>query len=221
VRLNFIPGQHQINPMPSNLFAVADAVTKSPESYAHFINNAYQSYLGRSPDGAGLQYWLGRMQQGLTDEQVEAGFIGSPEYIANHGGSSAGWVRGMYQDLLGRSPAPSEVDYWLQQMADGMSPTQVALGFATSPEREGERVGNIYEAVLGRRAGASEVNYWVNVFEQGSTSEDVAAGFLSSPEFYNNMGKANILNWLQAVYQDALYRPASTGEISFWQSQLH
>jgi uncharacterized protein YkwD len=220
VRLNFIPGYRQSNAMPGNLLAVAGTVAKSPESYSHFINTAYQAYLGRGPDGAGLQYWLNRMQQGMTDEQVEASFIGSQEYIAHHGGTSA-WISGMYQDLLGRSAAQSEIDTWLNQMAHGESATQVALGFATSPEREGERVGNTYEVVLGRKAGASEISYWVNVFEHGGTTEDVAAGFLSSPEFYNNMGKANLVNWLQAVYQDALHRPATTGEIGYWETQLH
>ena len=58
-----------------------------------------------------------------SDEQVESFFLGSQEYIANHGGTGQAWVVGMYQDLLGRQPAPSEVDGWLQALAGGASTT--------------------------------------------------------------------------------------------------
>jgi hypothetical protein len=41
------------------------------------------------------------MQHGVTDEQLEVKFLASPEYISTHGG--AGWVQGMYFDLLKRT----------------------------------------------------------------------------------------------------------------------
>ena len=48
----------------------------------------------------------------------------------------------------------------------------------------------------------------------------MAAGFLLSQEFYNNMGKGNVVNWLQSVYLDVLHRTASSGELAYWQTQL-
>jgi uncharacterized protein YkwD len=221
VRLNFTPNGTQLNNSPTNLFQVADTFTHSAENFQHFITNAYQTYLKRNPDAAGLSYWVSRMQQGLTDEQLEASFIGSPEYIANHGGSTAAWVSGMYQDLLGRAASASEVTTWLTKINQGMSQSDVAYGFAASAEREGERVSTTYQVVLGRKATSSEIAYWVNRFEQGTTNEDVAAGFLSSQEFYNNRGQGNVVNWLQAVYQDVMHRTASSNEVAYWETQLH
>jgi hypothetical protein len=221
VRLNFLAsGKTQVNSSPNNLLQLAGMITHSAENFQHFATNAYQTYLRRSPDAAGLSYWVTRMQQGLTDEQLEASFIGSAEYVAGHGGASGAWVMGMYQDLLGRTAAQAEIDQWLQQMAQGMSANDVAYGFTSSPEREGQRISNTYQVVLGRKASADEVNYWVNRFEQGATNEDVAAGFIGSPEFYNRPGRGNVVGWLQAMYQDLLHRSASGNELVSWQTQM-
>src|SRR5579883_2573161 len=53
--------------------AIAAGLTHSAENYQGFLAQAYQSYLGRAPDASGEQYWVNRMSQGTTDEQVEAG----------------------------------------------------------------------------------------------------------------------------------------------------
>jgi uncharacterized protein YkwD len=220
VRLNFTPQGTHLNNLPTNLLQIASSFTHSNENYTDFINSAYQNYLKRNPSSSELTYWAGQMTQGMSDEQVEASFIGSSEYIADHGGSNSAWIAAMYQDLLGRTAAQSEINVWMQKMANGESATQVALGFSTSPEREGERINATYQVVLGRKASAAEVNYWVNQFEQGASNENVAAGFLGSQEFYNNIGGGNVVGWLQAVYKDVMHRTASTGELEYWQTQL-
>jgi uncharacterized protein YkwD len=221
VRLNFTPQGTQVNSLPGNLLQVAGTFTHSSENFQHFVTNAYQTYLKRNPNASEISFWVNAMTQGMSDEQVEASFIGSQEYIGNHGGSSAAWISSMYQDLLGRTAAQSEIDQWMQKLSDGMAPSDVAYGFAASPEREGQRISNTYLAVLGRKASAPEVSYWVNRFEQGASNEDVAAGFMGSPEFYNNIAHGNVVNWLQDVFQAVLHRSASSSELVYWQTQLH
>src|SRR5262249_4062405 len=135
---------------PAKLGTYANTITHSKEHYVQFVTNAYKQYLNRAPDPSGLGSWVGALQNGLTDERLEASFIGSPEYIANHGGPGAGWVKGMYQDILGRTPSQSEVDGWVQALNSGVSPQQVAYGFAASAEREGNRVRGDYQTFLGR-----------------------------------------------------------------------
>jgi uncharacterized protein YkwD len=220
-RLNFTPQGTRVDQIPGNLLQVAAMFTHSTENFQHFVTNAYQTYLKRNPSAWEINYWVSAMSQGVTDEQVEANFIGSAEYIANHGGTSRAWVSSMYQDLLGRAAAPSEIDWWLQNMARGTAASDVALGFAASAEREGQRISATYLIVLGRRATPAEVNWWVDRFQQGATNEDVAAGFLASSEFYDKLGHGNVVNWLQSVYQDVLHRWASSGELAYWQAQLH
>jgi hypothetical protein len=199
---------------------VALGLTQSAEYYSNVITTAYNQYLGRGPDASGLAYWVNQMQfKGLSDEHLEAGFIGSAEYIANHGGQGAGWIQGMYQNLLGRKPAASEVQYWLNQLAAGESTTAIAYGFAASAERESQRVQSDYTQYLGRSASPSEVAYWVNVFLSGSSNEQVVAGFISSQEYFQNHG-GNIVDWLFVAYRAVLNRPPDSAESQYWESQL-
>src|SRR5207302_3773615 len=175
----------------------------SREHYFHFVVGAYQQYLKRTPDDAGREFFIGNMLAGVySDEQVEAFFIGSQEYIANHGGTGRAWVIGMYQDLLGRTPSEAEVQNWVNVLNGGTPSTAVALGFAASPEREGIRVRFNYQTYLGRAASPDEVNLWVNGFVSGLTNEGMVAGFVGSPEYYLNgtKGRGNKAEWISKAY---------------------
>jgi streptogramin lyase len=209
--------------LPSNLGNAALIFTHSYENYANFITGCYQHYLGRSPGANEIPPWVSLMRHGLSDEQVEADFISAPEYIQDHGGLGAGWVESMYQDLLGRTPAPQEVNGWLVAMQNGWTPAQVAYGFAASPEREAIRVQQDYQQYLGRTASAAEVNGWVNAFlNLHYSNEDVTAGFIASWEYYNNpnRGKGDNTDWLLSVYRDVLHRLPGSGELAGWLAYL-
>lgn len=207
----------QIIAPPAALPSFALAVSRSPESFGYFITQAYQTYLDRSPDTQGYNNWLSAMTSGqVSDERLEAQFIGSPEYIANHGGAGAGWVTGMYVDLLKRTPSPLEVSSWVAQLNAGVAASSVAYGFAASAEREALRVRQNYQAFLGRSPAQSEVNAWVDQFvNHGMTNEIMAAYFVASPEYYRNTakGNGNTIQWLDAVFADILHRSISLSEL--------
>jgi uncharacterized protein YkwD len=207
---------------PANLTPVANQLTHSAESYAYFITQAYLRYLGRGPDGAGLSYWVGRMQGGLSDERLEAGFLGSAEYIANHGGTASGWVVGMYHDLLGRDPDPQGLSYWVARLAAGANPADVAYGFAASAERESTRINGDYLALLGRPADPQGLSYWLSAFLAGARNEDLVGGFLGSAEYYLNSGKGhgNKAGWVASAFLDALHRAASADDLLAWSNVL-
>lgn len=201
---------------PTNIGQLAQALSHSAESYTRFITNAYNVYLGRGPDPAGLSGWLSAMQNGsVTDEGLEAQFIGSAEYIANHGGAGAGWVTGLYQDLLGRTPSPSEVNTWVGQLNSGVSPYTVAFGFAASAEREGGKVAGFIQRILGRAPGPNEVNAWVAEFQRGMSNETIQARFVGSTEDYiGAKANNNAVRWIDFAYFDLLGRAATQAEIN-------
>src|SRR5262249_54067887 len=143
----------------------------------------------------GRDSWVGALQNGLTDEQLEAAFIGSAEYIQNHGGAGAGWIRGMYIDLLGRTPVQSEVDFWVAALQAGQREVAIAYGFAACDEREGIRVRADYGRYLGRQAIQPEVDFWVRVFHAGvKTNEGLVAEFVGSVEYFQGHFN-NIADW--------------------------
>jgi hypothetical protein len=202
-----------------SLPGAASAITHSDEQYGNFVTQAYQKYLGRTPQTSETNGWVGAMRSGLSDERLEANFIGSVEYIANHGGQGAGWVTGMYKDLLGRAPAQAEVDVWVNALNHGTSPRDVAYGFAASAEREGQRVQDDYSRFLGRPATQAEVNAWVDAFEHGASNEDVVAGFVGSQENFDRHGD-DVNTWTAGAYQSILGRQPSQIETSHWHDSL-
>jgi Tfp pilus assembly protein PilX len=192
----------------------------SAEHYAYQIENIYQQYLGRGADTGGQQFWVAAMQHGMTQEQLEADFIGSAEYIADHGGRGAGWVSGMYENLLGRTPDSSGLNFWVEHLASGANPVSVALGFAASAEREASKIASDYQALLGRAPDASEVDNWVNAFEHGVTNDDVMADFVGSSEFLQQH-EGNLIQFIDAAYQQLLGRSATSSELEYWYNFLH
>jgi hypothetical protein len=164
--------------------AFAAAMVHSADYYASIIRPTYERYLGREPDAAGLSYWVAQMQAGLTDERLEAGFVGSAEFYTHAGGTDSLWVDFMYQDLLGRAAESQGETYWVAQLAAGADRTSVAYGFAASLERERMRVQDDYFHYLGRQADTAGVDYWVTAFAHGTANEDVIAGFLASDEYF-------------------------------------
>jgi RHS repeat-associated protein len=164
---------------------VANLIDHSAEYFATIITPAYQQFLGRAPDAAGLAYWVGKMQNGLTDEQLEAGFIGSPEYYTHSGGTNQAWVDAMYNNLLGRAPDAGGDAYWIQQLAHGANRTSVAFGFAASSERESEHITADYLKYLGRVPDGAGLSFWLDQFvNHGKTNEDLITGFLASDEYF-------------------------------------
>jgi subtilase family serine protease len=190
-------------PPPGGLAFAANALTHSAEYYGNLVTAAYINYLGRAPAPSEVAGWVGVMQSGLSDEQLEAGFIGAPEFIAGNGGPGGGWVTALYEKLLGRAPASSEVSGWVTALNGGMTPTAIALFFASSPEREAQRITADYQTYLGRSPEPGIVAAWVNAFESGFSNENVIAGFVGSTEYFQKHFD-NIPDWIFHAYDDVL-----------------
>lgn len=165
---------------------VAALIDHSAEYFGNIIiTPAYLRFLGRAPDAAGLAYWVDQMQHhGLTDERLEAGFIGSAEFYEHAGGTDKAWVDAMYVDLLGRFPDAAGETYWVSKLSNGAQPSDVAYGFAASLERERQRITDDYMHYLGRLPDEQGLDYWVQQFADGVTNEDVITGFVASDEYF-------------------------------------
>jgi hypothetical protein len=119
-----------------------------------------------------------------------ASVLGSGEYYAAHGSSVAGFITGLYEDLLGRTASPGEILGWQGVLATGQSRTAVAFDILSSSEalrrqntatgwlndlleEENAWVGQVYEDVLRRRASRSETMRWARQLANGLSRHQV------------------------------------------------
>ena len=165
--------------------AVANGITYSTEYRTTLITAIYARYLGRTPDPAGLAGWLGAMNGGTTVAQIESGFFGSSEYYAASGGTDAAVVGQMYEDILGRTAAPSEIAGWVDQLKKGASTRQVSMGFLLSTEHLTTVVDGYYMDLLGRHIDPVGQAGWVAILQAGGRDEAIIAGIVASQEYYS------------------------------------
>ncbi|MFD2365132.1 Ig-like domain-containing protein [Pseudoduganella sp. GCM10020061] len=114
--------------------------------------------LGRAPDLGGLSFWS---RAGVSLSDVAAGVLRSAEWGSTPLGQAGdeAFVRGMYQDLLGREVDDDGLAFWMAALAgnSGVTRTDVLMAVALSTEhRDGVRTADGYkvgQAVLAEERG--------------------------------------------------------------------
>lgn len=209
-----------------------------------FVTRLYNIALDRKPDDKGLEVWTNWL---LTDAQcgtsVASGFVSSPEF-QNAGYDDATYVSKLYTMLLDREPEKAGLDYWVGQIKNGASKSEIFCGFANSPEfyelcesyginaghyilsadieknaRLNSFVTQLYNVCLGRDADKAGQEYWVENLYNGFTTGTAAVyGFVYSPEFLN----LNTTNeeYITALYRTFLGRNPLEEEVDGWKEFL-
>jgi hypothetical protein len=169
---------------------VASGIQHSPEALTRIVDGWYASYLARAPQNGEEQGWVSLLEQGVTEETVLDGILGSQEFLSRQArlfptaSPNQAFVEGLYSALLQRLPSPGEVNSWL-----ALLPTSgrgaVAEAFLLSSEFRSDVVASYYADLLHRPSAPapSEVNGWVN---SGMSLLDICVAFESSTEFFLN-----------------------------------
>ena len=101
----------------------------------------YNASFKRLPDADGLEYWINQFSSGANSIRVVASsFLGSAEFAERYGSNVTDekFVNTLYQNVLGRAPDTSGLNYWLGQLNSGAETRYEALlGFAESAENKG------------------------------------------------------------------------------------
>jgi hypothetical protein len=108
----------------------------------------YQAALGRTPDTAGLGFWINAMDDGHTLADVASSFIGSAEFAGKYGAhpSDADYVDALYANVLHRAADASGHDFWVHALQD-TSRAQVLADFSESPENQAQVIGAIQDGI--------------------------------------------------------------------------
>lgn len=202
---------------------VAQNFFESPEfqnkslSTEEYVTILYRSVMGREADSEGLNYWVGRIGNGVSRRAVLAMFIDSDEFrgISSSFGVTSGnivltdpvdanftvaeFVTAAYRTTLGRDPDASGLSYWVTELAAGrVSGAEMVASFVSSEEITNKNLSDngymylIYRSFLGRDCSSDEASYWISEKNSRSVSWRYIMNLISgSTEFItrcNNYG---------------------------------
>ncbi|MEO3386339.1 FG-GAP-like repeat-containing protein [Mesorhizobium sp. CAU 1741] len=96
----------------------------------------YQAAFDRTPDTAGLSYWIKSMDAGTALIDVASGFVSSAEFADVYGADASNetFVSTLYENVLGRDGEAAGIEFWVGQLQGGVTRAQVLAGFSESPE---------------------------------------------------------------------------------------
>ena len=160
------------------------------------IQQIYLAVLQRSASTADANAWSTATNGTLTDAQVIADIVSSPEAV-----EYVDPIVRLYQAAFGRIPDEAGLKGWENSFKSGaLSELQIVSDFISSAEftaRYGATNPNgaptsafvqlLYQNVLGRQGSQSEVSGWVN---SGQTDAEIMLGFVNSAEFISDTNSA-------------------------------
>lgn len=173
-----------------------------------FVEDLYQTILGRHADETGKANWMKALENGKTREAVLAGFVNSGEFTdmcdtysiprgtMEEDGSSVcnvnvrKFVLRNYAKALDRRGETNGVETWCHLInSNKMTPAQVAESFIRSEEFKNKKLSDeefveiLYETFLGRASDPAGKTTWLNCLKKGQSRDEVMKGFSNSAEF--------------------------------------
>jgi len=121
---------------------------------------------------------------------MEAGFVASDEYFMQAGSTISGWVARLYQHVLKRTPASSEVAFWAARASGGATRYQIALGFLLSTEHLSTVIDGYYQELLDRGIDPAGQWSWVTAIQYGARVEAIIGGIVASDEYVSKVTRA-------------------------------
>ena len=170
--------------------AMATALWSLPENLAHRVNLIYQSILHRNADPAGSAFFVNRLLQGATEDQIALSLVTSAEYQRNRQENGA-FVDGLYRDLLGRAADAGGRQFWLNALAHGQNRQSTAESILGSAERRQQVANGLSKQLLGH--ATTNVESLSIIQANGNfDSAQFARNILASQEFIDRVDSARI-----------------------------
>ena len=162
-----------------------------------YVVKVYLAALGRNPDFAGWVNWSALLRAGADRLTFLNSLVGSPEFAARFGSgtSNAAFVALVYQNVLGRSPDPDGLAYWIRLLNSGLLTHSTLLdSFIRGAEfddlSKAQTYANLcYLGFLRRAADAGGLAAWTGALNAGTPMTTVVDGFVSGPEYLGRLAQ--------------------------------
>jgi uncharacterized delta-60 repeat protein len=195
-----------------------------------FVTDVYLAALGRQPDTGEVEYWVDALATEPTPDtarnMLHEVFDG-PEF-RQRPVNPWQYVEALYQALLGRDPAPAELDGWVQAVLDRFN--TVLPEFLDSSEFQRLvpscqdqaavtlLVGRLYQQVLRRVASAEELAWWTQDIVTWCAVQGAVEVFFNSLEYLSV--PHTLADHMTVLYRALLAREPDVGGLAWWVDDL-
>jgi autotransporter-associated beta strand protein len=176
-----------------------------PNLNQNYVSHLYRDLLRRGPDGGGLMFWTGLLDQNQsTRSQVALAFLNSPEFRMQQ-------VQDVYRTFLHRDADPIGLTSWTQFLAQGRTLEQLEVQIVISPEYLQRRAGGntnnflatLFMDAFNRTIDKAGRDRFGNDFGSGRKRQRAAEQIFATDEFRQDL--------VQSYYQRFLNRSADPG----------
>jgi hypothetical protein len=123
----------------ARLSTVIELFREAGHETALSIARLYQTAFDRMPELEGLNYWIDRWESGtFSFRNIAQSFTESAEFVETYGTelTDAQFVELLYENVLDREPQQAGLDYWVNDLENGMERYDVMVSFSESLENK-------------------------------------------------------------------------------------
>jgi hypothetical protein len=158
------------------------------------VTRLYLAYFQRTPDTAGLQYWIGRHQRGSSLSSISSTFAASTEFDSAYGElDDEEFVELVYRNVLDRAPDRGGALFWLGQLVGGRTRGWLMTQFSESAEHVRDNAAEV--DVVSLRLGMLRVLPPSDLFEanvreleNGNPLQQIARRLLFGDSYAERLG---------------------------------
>lgn len=201
---------------------VTKGIQSSTEAQTHlnasdnagYVEQVYETVLGRQGDSSGSQSWVVALNSGLSRTDLVDNFVFSSEHVGDlQPGLDAGVfvadatdasVARLYHGLLGRGPDAGGLQSWETSAHNGTSLATISDALLASPEHQADHAGaqtnqqfvdGLYIGALGRAADTTGEQSWTHLLDSGTTRAQVAVAISESVEAQQHLVSQVEVGW--------------------------
>ena len=206
--------QLAIPPLTQSMFADFDWGLEVSSQLESFITAVHRDFLRFFPTPTETTTDLGELQSGqLARRSYVARFGDSDTYVGQ-------LIDSYYLATLGRAADPTGKQNWLDAIAGGMTPAEVAARIYASSEyfvNSGGTnrgwIADLYRQILEREADPGGLDAWTALADDGTPRSTIALRFYQSYE----SRRTRVTN----LYLHLLKRPPDPGGLVTWTNELN